>query len=622
MKRAILMSVLLVAAAGTASADYVLIKINMNQLSFFPPGSPPDDKGKGPPGKDFDPKKPPPPPPVPPKDPNPRWISAYVEIRNRPLKATFDHPWGWYKIFTYDHPWSKHNNLMIMSEMFPIYGDYVAHESFNKEFSTKFTKAKSDKDGNIKGYLDVARLCLARGRVKEFHEVMQEAEKIDPKDDHVKQYLRVKKVLQNPFKDEDPAQLDLLTALRAKDYKPFNSKGGHYRIYAKIPERDTQTAVVINRRLALMEETMETFYYWFALREEPELLKRPLKLPRYRLNAIVTVSSEEFQFKYAEWGQPPMVGDGFTPRRENVMVLSAKSRLHDPLFSEYDALITAKIEEANKKLKEKVNLSFTREDLLSGKLSDAKKYPAAVTAMANIAVAQAAVLLAKTLESEAERHTVTHETIRQLLIASEMFPRHVQVPDWVIEGLAAFFETPPDAVYPTIGATSWTNLISFKYFDKAGQLVRLENPKVTEADVLNNVVTDAYFIDARQQSKKAHDSPGAQKSARDAWELARCSSWGLIYYLSEKKKLHYLLNYADELDKLPRDLDLNYAVLQTTFGKAFKMADPRDPRQLDGDRMKTEASRWFDMIRAANMDGANREILKIQANYEQKRATQ
>ena len=53
------------------------------------------------------------------------------------------------------------------------------------------------------------------------------------------------------------------------------------------------------------------------------------------------------------------------------------------------------------------------------------------------------MLLAKTLEDDAERYTVTNASIRRLLIASEMFPRNVQIPDWMVEGLAALLETPP-----------------------------------------------------------------------------------------------------------------------------------------------------------------------------------
>ena len=162
------------------------------------------------------------------------------------------------------------------------------------------------------------------------------------------------------------------------------------------------------------------------------------------------------------------------------------------------------------------------------------------------------MLLEKALEDGAERHTITNETIKQILIASEMFPRNVQIPDWMIEGLAAFFETPSNAVYPSIGGPSWLHLVSFKHHMKVTKKFDRENSK----NVLYKVVTDGYFSDARKFAAEAQDQPtnvNAQYAAKEGWELARSSSWAFVYYLAQKGKLDMLFNYGKELDKLPRD---------------------------------------------------------------------
>ena len=53
------------------------------------------------------------------------------------------------------------------------------------------------------------------------------------------------------------------------------------------------------------------------------------------------------------------------------MVLSAKSRITDPLFTQFDKAITDRIQEANVQL-QILRVSISREDLLSGKINENK----------------------------------------------------------------------------------------------------------------------------------------------------------------------------------------------------------------------------------------------------------
>ena len=614
MKYFIFLTALYLLCTGTAAADYVLVKINMNRLTFVPPAVAKD------------PKAPPMPPTKVPDDPNPKWISAYVEIRNRVPPFVEGQP----GMASYDHKWGQ-KNLDIRLPIFPMFleGGYVTHPTFKKEFDRDLAKEKNAKEKSVKNYLHLARWTLLRGQIKEFHLVMKEAVEIDSKSEaksvNVKEYLRVRKGLGSAFKTDDPAQADLLASLRNIGYKGFTSLPGHYCIYAKLEGNDKINEAVIKRRLVMMEDTLENFYYWFALAEEPELQKRPPPIPQYRLNAMVTVADEEFaegrgefRDKHKEWGYPPITGDGFTPSRENMIVMSSRSRLDDPVFREYEKVLKEKIKEGNEALQQfQFKFTLTPDRLLNGDLSTKEKNPElgkGLYPQVIVGTAQTAVLLARTLEDEAERYTVTHASIRQLLIASEMFPRNVQIPDWTIEGLAAFFETPPGALYPTIGAASWSHLVSFKHFQKTNRFASAEA-------TLQNVITDAYFIKARRLSKDARaplddaDVPNAQNAAKEAWELARCTSWAYVYRLSVEKKLHYLFNFGDELNKLPRDLDLKETVLQASFARAFNMTSTRDARLVDAGELKIQAERVF-----KNMKELNLEMVNIQAKYEQTRS--
>ena len=139
--------------------------------------------------------------------------------------------------------------------------------------------------------------------------------------------------------------------------------------------------------------------------------------------------------------------------------------------------------------------------------------------------------------------------------------------------------------------------------------------------MLQSVVTDRYFTDARQQSKEANkrqNDPDRQKTAKEAWELARCTSWAYVYYLAKIGKLHYLFRYGNELDKLPRNMDLNELVLQGAYAKAFDMTDRGDARQIDPIAKEREGNAWFELLREPT--SIFTETCAMQAYYEKKRS--
>ncbi len=366
----------------------------------------------------------------------------------------------------------------------------ILAKSFTDEFTPEFNKEKKEK--NIETMLRLARWTLSRGHMKRFHEVMDEAAKINDKHVNVKQYQRVKKALEAPFKNQDPAQRDLLDELTRTGYKETQSKKGHYGIYAPNLGEDPYAEAAVKRRLNMLEDTLDTFYFWFAVQKE---LSAQPALPKYRLIAIVAGSKDDFVSRHAQWGSMPRVADGFTPQRDNVIVMSGKPRIDDPNYAELESLITTKLADINTKLQPMgFRTTVTRENLLSGEIRNLKE-------SGNFAIfigaAQTGVLLAKALEDQAERHTVTNEGVRQLLVASGMFPRSVQVPDWIVEGLAAFFETPAGTAYPTVGDRSCIHLISFKYHRAHGTFGDPVNP----AETLQSVISDAYFQKAKQLNK-------------------------------------------------------------------------------------------------------------------------
>jgi hypothetical protein len=675
MKRILFMAALFLLSAGTASADHVLIKINVNQMNFFPQlpmgnagvsgaagatgatgvpgaaglygaagmagaagmpgmagaagmgGAPPMPfpgaggnfglRGAGgaagrvgfggqiggpPPMPQPQPQPDPnnqggtPMMPTPPEDPNPKWVSAWVNVNFLENKLGAPQPiWaqpGMGFILVSDHKWGK-KNWMTVSPMFPAVAVHFKSEPFNRKWDADLNTATKAKVKNVDNFLKLAREALQRGQLKDVHRAMKEAVSTDPNHPVVKTYVRVQKDLSKPFKEDDPTQHELIRELRENNYKPHISVQGHYCIYATYDLTERHVEAAVTRRLALMEESLEAFYYWFTLNAPEVLQSTPPKLgmPRHRLIGLISNGKEEFLTRHQQWGQVPMVADGFTPRRDNIMVLAAKARVKDPVYHEFIKVLNEKIVEANAKL-QPYKISISREDLLSGKVNEMK---GAGQAAIFIGAAQNAVLLAKALEDEAERATISNEAIRQLLTASGMFPRTVQVPDWAVEGIAAFFETPVGSLYPTIGAPSWNHLISFKHHTR----------KKAGPEVLINVATDRYFQDARKLEAdllESRDDDDLRLRTRDSWEIARSTSWAFIYYLAQNRKIDLLFQYGKELDTLPRDMDLSDMVMQRSFARAFGMTDTMNPGRIATRPLENMGNSWFAMMQETNLD--------------------
>jgi len=121
------------------------------------------------------------------------------------------------------------------------------------------------------------------------------------------------------------------------------------------------------------------------------------------------------------------------------------------------------------------------------------------------------------------------------------------------------------------------------------------------------VVTDHYLKEARRLSEEAlenKDDEALQARAQAQWEFARCTSWALVYYLAKDRtgseRLGKLIRYGKALDDLPRDLDLEEAVLRTCFAQAFGVAAGRG--QIDQGRLDREAGDWLSAMASVNLD--------------------
>lgn len=473
-------------------------------------------------------------------DSTPRWALAYLELRGRTLPVfTMD------KIthIAIEHPWGKHCVVPLENIL------YIAKDATPLDY-TKRLKALAKEGKTPAKLLRLAEWALAHGLMKEFHTAMADVnnslEKATEPSPSVKMalaaYQKVKDGLKKALAGDDPLQAEMINDLKSQSYQATASS--HYLLLTDV------TGELVKRRLALLEETYEKFYYWFALRS-PESVP---PMPGHRLLGVLVGTAKDFNTKHALWGSLPLVADGFLPRRDNVVIMCAEH------LDETYGLLKKNNEGFCKSLR------LGRDDLLSGSvwnLPDAKQNDL------NVAMLQTLTLVERATEAQAERNTISHEASRQLLFATGLLPRNVAVPEWIQYGLASFFETPPGAFYPGLGITSWSNLVDFKFHKR-------KNHFAAPKDVLAQLVGDVYFKRASEAAALA--GAGQEKAvilerAQREQEIARSTAWALVYYLARENKLGALVRYSQELDRLPRDVDLNDRILRNCFFRAFDLND-------------------------------------------------
>jgi len=378
--------------------------------------------------------------------------------------------------------------------------------------------------------------------------------------------------------------------LAPKGYHPVT--GGNSPFYIAMTNQQSQFDKDIERRLTRLQETLESFYFWFALNDQ---LQQPA-LPHYRQLLVVANSAEEFYAKHALWGSPPFSGDGMTEGRDNILLMS--SRPMDEVYRVFSG--------NNQELSKKVQ--FAPDLFVNGKIWEQRLPENSPRDLFHIAFTQTMMIMQKALEDEAELSTLTREGTRQLLFASDLLPRHVHTPEWIAEGLASFFETTPGAPYRSIGLPSWSNVVALKYY-------RINKKLDKPADVLANIVTDRYFRNAQKilgDLIELGDSDGKLgERLQEEIELANCTAWAFAYYMIERRREpQRLLRYCQELSAMPRDLDLDDHAMEACFAKVFDMPDPANPSRVDRTKFAALADAFF-----AEMSGVSLDLPDVQNEY-------
>jgi Protein of unknown function (DUF1570) len=475
-------------------------------------------------------------------------------------------------------------NLQAAPEVrvYPTSEEPSVAKRYAAEYAKVFKDKAKEKAGlkpDAKQIQELAEYALTHGLNDKFVEIMKKLAEDSPANEAVVAFLKVQAALDRPV--AKGASADLKSHLGDVKEATLKDGKGHFILYHKLSSNDQEE---VQDRLAHLEDSLRTYYYWFALKGV-----KVLPVPTERLPALLTAKEPEFKRTRNSLADPPVVGDGIFARRENVSVFCAK-----PLDARYDMLdkFTSAIMSKGR---------FVRQELVTGKANAGYEKG---TRIDELAYAGTLALAMKELESEAERAGASHDASRQLLFASGLLPRNVTVPEWVQFGMGSFFETPEHSPWPTPAGLSTVYLPVFRYELRP----KGKNFEGTPLKTLRKVVTDGYFRDLTLDD---------YKNKTERLLKARSAAWALTYYLAQNK-LSNLNRYFTLLSEMPRDLELDDAALMECFARAFDCYDATTKKPDDA-KLSVLAGDWQSYMLIANFE-AEDFLKKLQEVYAESNA--
>jgi hypothetical protein len=318
---------------------------------------------------------------------------------------------------------------------------------------------KDNETASINEWIGLAHYALEHGKISELPRIMEKAEQKDKAHPAVVAFRKVEGPLKTP-------------ASRGDESAFWKQKlQGQYEVaqsehYALLHNKEKAPFPLVKERLHLLEENLQSFYYWFALRG------KALPVPDGRLVAVLVLDSGDFDQKHKLFDSKDIVADGFYDQRDNLAFLS-QTRLDTPSLA---------LTQRNQELWSK----FSFDDMLKGTTAVKDRDTRHLYDANTIAAVHTVALLQKTQDTDGQRTAISHDGTRQLIVAAGLVPRGVEVPQWLDFGMASFFETPKGRPWTGPGVASWT------YLPLAKDEVKGKNAE-KPLDLLKGVITDRHF---------------------------------------------------------------------------------------------------------------------------------
>jgi hypothetical protein len=400
---------------------------------------------------------------------------------------------------TFTHP--RYGTVHLDLESVDIKKAPTLEAQFNRQLG------KAGKDAEQR--MAAAQWALRNGLLPQFYTAIDKVLEADPNHPRASLVKQLKEQMDKPLGDSSKQVAEMKAMIGRSDMKVKESK--HFLLMHDTPETKTRGKMTrADERIELLEAVYESFllrFYAYGVK---------LEIPQERLKVVLFNEYKDYRL-FADKLSPALASaSGFWGPEQNTSV-----------FFDHGTNDTFK------QLKE-----------FSDRLQSQKKDAVRDRDLNAAAVVRLADTLKMLIEIERENSdisVVSHEATHQLAGNTGLLPRHVQIPSWVHEGLASYFETPDGATWAGVGAVNEERLDWYR---------ALERDRVHSN--IGFIVGDQIFDYAASLGAKLHGYGQA---------------WALTNFMLEKHFDKFMVFYR-RLGELPPDTFLSQEIVNQIFDEA------------------------------------------------------
>ncbi len=380
-----------------------------------------------------------------------------------------------------------------------------------------FNKMMGQAGKDPEAVLHAACWALKKGLLTEFHLGIDKVLALDPQHETALRIREMKQRIGTPLPDENDTAIE--KNLRSMVNQPgMHVETSNHFLLLHDTDAKAEPGHHLNRakwRLRLLEQMYERFVFLF------EVQRVDLDLPQERMMVVLFKKQSDFQ-ECATRLEVRLSDDaGFWSPVGNITCFYDDSNTaeSEDLRSEHEKLekTAADANKSGKSLERQRDSETLRQIKINSVLIEIDRLNSDIA-------------------------SVSREAAHQLAANTGLLPRRVEIPQWVHEGLAMYFESPSDEAWGGSGAVDES---------------RIDDYRTLKDDRLRSSID--FIVEDRALSGV---------NARRASPATSAQVWALTHFLFENHTPE-LMAYYKILGEMPRDVGLNPALLDQIFSRAF-----------------------------------------------------
>ena len=398
-----------------------------------------------------------------------------------------------------------------------------------EEFNKKFTMAGKNPEALMKAGV----WGLKKGQLEGLYKAVDKVLDIEPTHEAALKVRELKKTMRETLPENPETEKKFRALVKRPDMRFEKSK--HFILMTDTPTKPHKGKVKSRalQRLDLLEKVYESFLLLFHAQDVQ------LDIPKERMMVVLFNTYDDFHEFANAIGPGLGSAAGFWEQIRNVSY-----------FYDWGTNPTFKaLEKTMKDLREQMK------DAQKARNPDIINYVKVIDMLMDVQ------------QENSDITVVSHECTHQMAGNTGLFPRHVDTPRWIHEGLACYFENPSDGTWAGIGAVSGRRMKSYKDLSSYDRV----------HSNLNFIIRDEIF-------DLLVSNAGS--------EYAYGQAWALTHFMIETHLKEFVAYYR-VLGDLPPDVKLNPDLLQALFSRVCET----DIVALDGEwrqymtKLKTEVEK-------------------------------